>query len=370
MATRRNADPVDPSPSTAAESHAAAEAGLRHVSDCMPGIRRLRCGRGFRYVDPDGRAVRDAATLGRIRALAIPPAYRDVWICASPRGHLQATGRDARGRKQYRYHADWRSFRDTGKFERLPDFAKALPRLRRSLRCDLALPGFPRDKVLAIVVRLLSETLLRVGNAGYARDNGSFGLTTLRSRHARFPQGALRLQFKGKGGKQLEVELDDRRIVRMVRTLHQLPGQHLFQYSEDGGGSQPVDSSMVNAYLREKMGAPFTAKDFRTWGATLAAFRLLAATPPPDDANEADLARLRQRVVVEVAQTLGNTPAVCRSSYIDPCVFDGWQDGSLARAASRARGPRQWETAALRFLARAHRAAAGRPVTRKQRREG
>ena len=335
MATPRTADPAR-SPPIAAEAAEAVEAGLRHVSDCAPGIQRRRCGRGFRYLDADGRAVRDATTLARIRALAIPPAYEDVWICASPRGHLQATGRDARGRKQYRYHADWRRFRDTGKFERLPDFAKALPRLRRSLRGDLSQPGFPREKVLAIVVRILSETLLRVGNAGYARDNGSFGLTTLRSRHARFPPGALRLQFKGKGGRPLEVELDDPRLARMVRGLHQLPGQHLFQYRDSEGRPQPVDSSMVNAYLREKMGAPFTAKDFRTWGATLGAFRLLAATPLPEDASEAALARLRQQVVVDIAQTLGNTPAVCRSSYIDPCVFDGWQDGSLARAASRA----------------------------------
>ncbi|MEN1940334.1 DNA topoisomerase IB [Luteimonas sp. MJ246] len=368
MGTPRSAHPAatqasdTPTPTDTADRAVATEAGLRHVSDRAAGIRRVRCGRGFRYVDADGRSVSDAATLARIRALAIPPAYQDVWICASPRGHLQATGRDARGRKQYRYHADWRSFRDTGKFERLPDFAKALPRLRRSLRSDLAQPGFPRDKVLAVVVRIMSETLLRVGNAGYARDNGSYGLTTLRSRHARFPPGAMRLQFKGKGGRQLEVELDDRRLARMVRAIHQLPGQHLFQYHGDGG-PQPVDSSMVNAYLQASMGAPFTAKDFRTWGATLAAFRLLAATPPPDDASEVALARLRQQVVEEVARTLGNTPAVCRSSYIDPCVFEGWEDGSLARAASRARGARQWETAALRFLARSHRAAA-RPRSR------
>lgn len=366
MAKARTADSPD-TPRAASEAAEAADAGLGYVSDCTPGIRRVRCGRGFRYRDADGHPVRDDAALARIRALAIPPAWQDVWICTSARGHLQATGRDARGRKQYRYHADWRRSRDTGKFERLPDFAKALPRLRRSLRKDLALSGLPRDKVLAIVVRILSETLLRVGNAGYARDNGSFGLTTLRSRHARFPAGALRLQFQGKGGKQLEVEVDDRRLVRMVRSLHQLPGQHLFQYRDDDGGSQPVNSSMVNAYLQDRMGAPFTAKDFRTWGATLAAFRLLAETPLPDDASEAALARLRQQVVVEVAETLGNTPAVCRSAYIDPCVFEGWQQGSLARAAAQARGARQWEAAALRFLARSHRAAARRPVTRKQR---
>src|SRR5690606_9104155 len=332
----------------------AAEAGLLHVSDDAPGIRRLRCGRGFRYLDQDGQAVRNAAILARIRALAIPPAWRDVWICASPRGHLQATGRDARGRKQYRYHPRWRDCRDTGKFERLPAFADALPRLRRRLRADLALPGFPRDKVLALVVATMATTLVRVGNDAYARENRSFGLTTLRSRHARFPKGALRLQFTGKGGKRHDVEVDDRRLARMLRAMHQLPGQRLFQYTGEDGEPHPVDSSMVNAYLRERMGADFTAKDFRTWGATLEAFRLLAASPPPDDASGRALTAIQQEVLGQVSGLLGNTVAVGRKSYVDPCVFAGWQDGSLARAALRARGARQWEEAARRYLARAH----------------
>jgi DNA topoisomerase-1 len=356
-----------------AEAAEAAAAGLLYVSDCDPGIRRLRCGRGFRYRDADGATVRDAATLERIRALAIPPAYRDVWICVSPRGHLQATGRDARGRKQYRYHPGWRSCRDAGKFERLPAFADALPRLRRALRTDLAEPGFPRDKVLALVVLTLSATLLRVGNDAYARENGSYGLTTLRSRHARFPQGGLRLRFTGKGGKQHDVGIDDRRLARLLRSMHQLPGQRLFQYRDDEGTLCPVDSSMVNTYLQQRMGAAFTAKDFRTWGATLAAFQLLAAIPPPADASERAIAGLQQQVVGDVASRLGNTATVCRKSYIDPCVFTGWQDGRLARAAARARGPRQWETAARRFLARAHReagAAGRRPVTPRQRTRG
>ena len=357
--------PAPPPP----ESIEAAEAGLLYVSDCEPGIRRLRCGRGFRYCDPDGHAVRDTDTLARIRALAIPPAYRDVWICVSPRGHLQATGRDARGRKQYRYHARWRNCRDTGKFERLPAFADALPRLRRRLRADLALPGFPRDKVLALVVATMAATLVRVGNDAYARENRSFGLTTLRRRHARFPGGALRLQFTGKGGKRHDVEVDDQRLARMLRAMHQLPGQRLFQYTGDDGELHPVDSSMVNAYLRERMGADFTAKDFRTWGATLAAFRLLAGSPPPDGASGRALAQIQQQVLGEVSGLLGNTVSVCRKSYVDPCVFDGWQDGSLVRAASRARGERQWEAAARRFLARAH-ARQRAPVTRRQRRQG
>jgi DNA topoisomerase IB len=310
--------------------------------------------------------MRDAGTLERIHALAIPPAYTDVWICTSPHGHLQATGRDARGRKQYRYHAGWRSCRDAGKFDRLPAFADSLPRLRRRLRTDLAQPGFPRDKVLALVVLTLSRTLLRVGNDAYARDNGSYGLTTLRSRHARFPGGALRLKFTGKGGKQHDIGIEDRRLARMLRSMHQLPGQRLFQYRDDAGELQPVDSSMVNGYLQECMGAPFTAKDFRTWGATLAAFRLLAAAPAPEDASERALAGLQQGVVAEVAAMLGNTVSVCRKSYIDPCVFEGWQDGTLERAAARATGARQWETAARRFLSRARRAAA-RPGRRSRR---
>ncbi|NLA67289.1 MAG: DNA topoisomerase IB [Gammaproteobacteria bacterium] len=331
----------------------AAEAGLVHVSDTEPGIRRLRCGRGFRYVDPEGRPVRDPPTLERIRALAIPPAYSDVWICVAPRGHLQATGRDGRGRKQYRYHPRWRTSRDAGKFERLPAFAAALPRLRRALRQDLALPGLPCDKVLALVVYTMGATLVRVGNEAYERENGSFGLTTLRSHHARFPGGGLRLRFTGKGGREYDVAVDDRRLARLLRAVHQLPGQRLFQYVDDGT-PRPVDSAMVNAYLQSRMGAAFTAKDFRTWGATLAAFRILAGTPCPGGAREA--AAIEQQAVAAVAALLGNTVAVCRKSYIDPCVAEGWRDGSLARAAAGARGPRQWEAAARRFLARAHRA--------------
>lgn len=344
--------------STAAPAEAveAAEAGLAYVSDCEPGIRRIRCGRGFRYCDPEGRTVRDPDTLARIRALAIPPAYRDVWICVSPQGHLQATGRDARGRKQYRYHPRWRDCRDTGKFERLPAFADALPRLRRRLRADLALPGFPRDKVLALVVATMATTLVRVGNDAYARENRSFGLTTLRSRHARFPKGALRLQFTGKGGKRHDVEVDDRRLARMLRAMHQLPGQRLFQYTGDDGALHPVDSSMVNAYLRERMGADFTAKDFRTWGGTVAAMRALAALEAA--ASERECNALQVQVIREVASLLGNTPAVCRKAYIDPRVFDGWRDGSLQRHCSRCRGDRQWEQAALVFLRRTRRATA------------
>lgn len=330
----------------------AREAGLLYVDDSAPGIRRRRCGRGFRYDDAAGVCIRDEATLARIRALAIPPAYVDVWICASPRGHLQATGRDARGRKQYRYHPDWRSTRDADKFDRLLAFGKALPRLRRRLRIDLSLRGLPREKALAALVTIMATTLMRIGNDEYARDNGSYGLTTLRNRHAKFLRDGLHLQFKGKGGKTHDAGIDDRRLVKIVRAMHELPGQRLFQYRDDDGNLRPLDSSDANDYLRERMGGPFTAKDFRTWGATATAFRLLAATPVPEDATKREIAGVERDVVDAVAEMLGNTPAVCRKSYIDPRVFDGWQDGRLHRAAQGARGPRQWEAATLRYLRR------------------
>ncbi|MDH5830976.1 DNA topoisomerase IB [Luteimonas sp. M1R5S18] len=336
----------------------AIEAGLRYVSDTAPGISRERRGRGFCYRDPQGQAVRDADTLQRIRTLAIPPAYRQVWICSSPIGHLQATGRDARGRKQYRYHPDWRPLRDANKFDRIVEFGRALPKLRRRVRADLAQPGLPREKVLAGVVAIMASTLVRVGNEGYARDNGSFGLTTLRNRHAKFLKGALRLQFVGKGGRAHEAGIQDRRLLQLVRQMHELPGQRLFQYRDDDGTLVPVDSADVNDYLREAMGASFTAKDFRTWGATEAAFRQLAGTVV-EEGERITVVGVRKQVVEAVASMLGNTPTVCRKSYVDPRVFDGWEDGRLQRAAKHVRGPRQWEGALLRFLARASRTRKG-----------
>lgn len=346
----------------------ASEMGLRYVSDDARGIRRRRSGRGFSYRDSDGNIIRDPQVLARIRALAIPPAYRDVWICTSERGHLQATGRDARGRKQYRYHPRWRSLRDLDKFDRLVAFGRALPALRRRMRKDLASPGFPRDKVLAIVVTVMSATLMRVGNVEYQRSNRSYGLTTLRNRHASFVRGGgLRLKFRGKSGKEHDVAIGDRRLARMVRALHQLPGQMLFQYRGDDGELRPVDSGAVNDYLRDCMGEDFTAKDFRTWGATLAAFQQLAATPAPETPSQRRLASLERDVVTVIAEALGNTVSVCRKSYIDPCVFAGWQDGSLQRAAGKARGERQWEAAVLRYLSRAHRTGS-KPAPRRRKR--
>src|SRR5690606_3639041 len=339
----------------------AAHAGLRHVTDAMPGIRRRRAGTGFSYRRASGARVDDAATLARIRGLAIPPAWTEVWICPHPRGHLQASGRDARGRKQYRYHPDWSAVRGNGKFDRVVAFGEALPGLRRRLRRDLAKPGYPREKVLAIVVALLGETLVRVGNPEYARENRSYGLTTLRNRHVEFLRGGrARFRFRGKGGLDHEVELDDRRLVKLLRGCRQLPGQSLFQYRDDDGVLVPVDSGKVNDYLRDATGDAFSAKDFRSWGPTLAAFPRLARTTLPyradgRPAGERALAGLERAVVKEVAAALGNTPAVCRKAYIDPAVFAGWREGSLQRAAANARGERQWESAALRFLRRAHR---------------
>jgi len=343
---------------------AAKAAGLIYVSDADPGIARRRVGKGFGYRAPGGRPVRDARTLARIRALAIPPAYTEVWICRDPRGHLQATGRDARRRKQYRYHPQWSEMRGDGKFERVVAFGEALPKLRRRLRADLAQPGYPRDKVLAIVVALLADTLVRIGNDAYARDNRSYGLTTLRNRHVQFVAGGrARLKFRGKGGQASEIAIDDKRLANLVRGCQQLPGQTLFQYRDDDGRLQPVGSGMVNDYLRDAMGDDFTAKDFRTWGGTLHAARRFAATPPPEGAgddgpSERALAAAQNAVVAEVAGILGNTAAVCRKAYIDPAVFAAWRDGSLMRAVRDARGQRQWEQATLRLLKRARRAAA------------
>ncbi|MBP3974075.1 DNA topoisomerase IB [Pseudoxanthomonas spadix] len=341
-----------PAPSQAADI--ARLAGLVYVTDADPGYARRRAGKGFSYRDRQGHAVRDAATLARIGALAIPPAYTEVWICMDARGHLQATGRDARRRKQYRYHPRWIEVSGEGKYDRIVQFGATLPRLRRRLRQDLGLPGFPREKVLAIVVAVMAETLVRVGNATYARDNRSFGLTTLRNRHAAFARDRVRLQFRGKGGLEHDIGIDDARLVKLIRAVQHLPGQALFQYRDDEGTLQPVDSGQVNAYLRQVMGQDFTAKDFRTWGGTLAAFKLLAATPVPAPPSKAALTRARNAVIKEVARALGNTPAVARKAYIDPCMFQAWEDGRLQTLAATVRGQRQWEQAALKLLSRVH----------------
>jgi DNA topoisomerase I len=329
----------------------AGEAGLRYVSDTEPGIRRQRRGKRFRYVDKDGSVVTDEGILTRINRLAIPPAYNDVWICQSDRGHLQATGRDARGRKQYRYHARWRTFRDRDKFSRVVEFAQRLPALRRRLRRDLKLPGLSREKVLAIVVSIMAQTLIRVGNSEYASSNKSYGLTTLRKNHLAFASaGKAKFRFRGKGGLLHEVALDDARIARLLQRCRQLPGQALFQYTDSEGNIQPVDSGLVNDYLRDAMGEDFTAKDFRTWGGTCAAIVALSATPLPEIESERT-SKILAAIKIVAAQ-LRNTPAVCRNSYIHPIVLESWADGSLHRIIAKdlPANATKHEKIALQFL--------------------
>jgi DNA topoisomerase I len=338
---------VDP-----AQKAAASEAGLRYVRDTGPGLRRRKAGQKFAYLDVDGKRIADAATIERINRLAIPPAYTDVWICPDPRGHIQATGRDARGRKQYRYHAKWRTSRDGGKFGHLLDFGRSLPTLRRRLSKDLALPGLPREKVLAIVVSLLAETLIRVGNHEYARSNNSFGLTTLRNRHATITGGRAIFSFRGKSGQDHTVALEDARLSRLIRRCQQLPGQALFQYLDDEGATHPIGSGDVNDYLRTVTGKDITAKEFRTWGGTLAAIVAFVNTPLPRKGGEKAIASAQAEAVKHVADQLGNTPAVCRSSYIHPAVVAAWRDGTLGRRIPKRElaHPRKLETLALAFL--------------------
>lgn len=326
---------------------------LAYVSDAEPGFRRRRAGRGFQYIDVRGRTIRDPVILDRIRALAIPPAYHDVWICRRSDGHLQATGRDARGRKQYRYHPAWKQMRGSRKYAHIEDFGKALPKLRLAARSDLALPGFPQRKVVAIVVAVMAHTCLRVGNRDYLRQNHSFGLTTLRNTHVHIIAGKrAELAFRGKGGVAQSGVVEDKRLVALIRRCQQLPGQYLFQYRDEHGVLHPVGSSDVNDYLREAMDGEFTAKDFRTWGGTLAATRLLAGYRIGDCTSGSAFATIRKQVECGVAEVLNNTPAVCRSSYIDPRVYTAWKNGWLEKAAIRAHGPRQWEALLLRMLKR------------------
>lgn len=303
-------------------------AGLRYVTDTQPGIQRLKKGKGFAYRGPDGSWIRDEAVLARIRKLAIPPAYRDVWICPSPHGHLQATGRDARGRKQYRYHPDWRQERDQTKFDRMAAFGEALPVLRaraeRDLKDDTAPVSLPRTKVLAILVRLLDTTLVRVGNEEYAKANKSYGLTTLRDQHATIKGGTLRLSFRGKSGVRHQVTVDNPRVARIVRQCQALPGHELFQYEEEDGTAHTIGSADVNDYLREITGEQFTAKDFRTWHASVHALDLLRKVRLGQWATEGSTNRqasLLLAVLREVAGRLGNTAAVCRKSYVHPQVL-------------------------------------------------
>jgi DNA topoisomerase-1 len=330
-------------------------AGLRYVSDEAPGIRRQRWGRGFTYRDAEGDVVRDAGVRRRIAELAIPPAWTDVWICTSPRGHLQATGRDDRGRKQYRYHELWRAVSDATKYARLVPFAEALPVLRRRVRRDLAREGLDRRRVLATVARLLETTRIRVGNEEYARDNESYGLTTLEDDHVEVSGDGVRLEFAGKGGALHTVDVRDARLAEIVLECQEIPGCELFQWRDDEGQCHPVDSGDVNDYLREAMGGEFTAKDFRTWAGTVAAVEALHAMGPAGDAGQADANVVA--AVKEVAAALRNTPAVTRQFYIHPAVPEAYRDGTLvatcrrAAAAPRKKGLRELRRAELMTLA-------------------
>jgi DNA topoisomerase-1 len=326
--------------------------GLRYVSDEAPGIRRSRAGRGFSYVDPRGETLRDAADLERIRGLAVPPAWTDVWICPDPLGHIQATGRDARGRKQYRYHPRWRSARDQDKFGRLASFGERLPAIRRRVARDLRRPGLSREKVLAAVVRLLDSSLIRVGNPEYARDNDSIGLTTMRDRHVNVFGSNLRFRYRGKGGKMHEVDLPDRRLAEVIKRCQDLPGQDLFQYVDDEGEPRSIGSADVNEYLREVSGQDFTSKDFRTWGGSVHAVQAFLALG--DFGSEAESKANVVEGVKRVAARLGNTPAVCRKSYIHPEVIDAYQDGTLlewADARTAGDGPRGLRSSEALLLA-------------------
>jgi DNA topoisomerase I len=311
----------------------AAAAGLRYVSDARPGIRRVRRGKGFRYLGPDGSALRDPAVLDRIRRLAIPPAWTEVWICPSAQGHLQASGRDSRRRKQYRYHTRWREVRDEAKYGRMVAFARALGRIRAHTARDLARPGLPREKVLATVVRLLEATHIRVGNEEYARHNRSYGLTTLRDSHVDVSGSKLEFRFRGKGGKDHVVGLQDRRLSRIVKRCQELPGYELFQYLDEAGERRSIESADVNAYLREVSGQDFTAKDFRTWAGTVLAACQLCELELASSARKAK--RDVARAIESVAERLGNTPAICRKCYVHPTVIEAYLDGSLARAVRR-----------------------------------
>jgi DNA topoisomerase-1 len=308
-------------------------AGLHYVSDTTPGIRRQRVGKGFRYLRTDGGVIRDREVLGRVKVLAIPPAWRAVWICPDPQGHLQATGRDAKGRKQYRYHPRWRQVRDETKYDRIIAFAQALPRIRAHTERDLDRPGLPREKTLAAVVQLLESTLIRVGNAEYTQKNGSFGLTTLRDKHVRISGASLRFQFRGKSGIKHAIDLTDRRLARIVKRSQDLPGYELFQYLDDTGERHDIGSMDVNAYLREISEGDFTTKDFRTWAGTVLAAQALQEFEAFDSKTQAK--RNVMRAIESVAKRLGNTKAVCRKCYIHPEVLEAYLDGTLIQALNR-----------------------------------
>lgn len=322
---------------------------LHYVDDRTPGITRRKLRGKFCYFEPNGERIRDAQEIARINALAIPPAYADVWICPDPKGHLQATGRDARGRKQYRYHPRWREVRDTDKYANLLMFGKALPKLRQTVEQHLLLPDHGREKVMATVITLLDNTLIRIGNVRYAKENRSYGLTTLRNRHVEVQGSAIRFHFRGKSGIEHEVEVSDRRLARIIRRCLELPGQHLFQYLDADGERHTVTSTDVNNYLRELTGADFTAKDYRTWAGSALALTLLRELEwQPESSAKKHVVNM----VKQVAEELRNTPAVCRKCYIHPALIEAFHAGALAdlRLAAARKGLRSEESLLMRFL--------------------
>ena len=339
------------------ESRVAREAGLSYVNDARPGIKRAGTPGKFRYVDAAGKPVRDRAVLERIRLLGIPPAWTDVWICPSANGHLQATGRDARARKQYRYHARWRETRDANKFDQMKEFVHALPVIRRNVHRHLRLPGLPREKILAAIVRLLETTLIRVGNEKYARDNGSYGLTTLRNRHVRIRGERMEFDFRGKSGQQHHIELQDAKLAAIVRRCRELPGYDLFQYVDEQGERRVVTSTDVNEYLSSiSAGGAYTAKDFRTWAGTVLAVLALQGREPPQVKSHAK--KNIADAVRAVAARLGNTPAICRKCYVHPGVLDAYRLGRLTAFGAAMTGDlppldlsRREELAVARLLA-------------------
>ena len=337
----------------------ARDAGLRYVSDPQPGIQRKRQGKGFRYIGVDGTPVRDPEVLGRIKSLVIPPAWKQVWICTDPKGHLQSTGRDARGRKQSKYHPRWREVRDETKYERMLLFGAALPAIREQVERDLALPGVPRRKVLATIVRLMETTYIRVGNVEYARENHSYGLTTMRGRHVQVDGSKITFKFQGKSGVRHTVDVQDRRLARIIRRCQDLPGYELFQYVGDDGETHSIDSADVNDYLREISGQEFTAKDFRTWAGTVLACVALQECDAFDSESQAK--KNVVRAIQSVAEQLRNTPSVCRKCYVHPAVLESYMSGTMKnilknrtqrKRARAAHALRQEEAALIRLLKR------------------
>ena len=325
-------DNLDP-PVTLVEADAptvARSAGLRYVNDGAPGIARLPDGKSFRYVDASGKDIEDEATLARVRALVIPPAWTDVWICKHENGHLQATGRDAKSRKQYRYHARWRNLRDEVKYERMISFGKALPAIRRQVDTDLKLSSVPREKVLATIVYLLQATMMRIGNEEYARTNKSFGLTTLRARHVRVDGKAVQFRFRGKSGVFHDITVEDKRLAKIIERIRDLPGQELFQYIDGDGERRSVGSADVNDYLRSISGKDYTAKDFRTWSGTVLAALALREFEKFDSDTQAK--KNIVRAIESVAEKLGNTPSICRKCYVHPAVIESYLDGTILEA--------------------------------------